>query len=54
MAPQETGNRQMVCFDDTAGVWEVYSDINASEWLGAYDDYGTAIRALYAYLGNLA
>jgi hypothetical protein len=27
----------MICYDDTAGVYEVYSDTNATEWLGAYN-----------------
>jgi hypothetical protein len=52
--PAGLEDTKMVCFDDTAGVYEVYSDIYATKWLGAYADYGTAIRVLYDYLGNLA
>jgi len=45
---------KMVCFDETAGVYEVYSDANATEWLGAYGDYASARRALNAFLATRA
>ena len=38
----------MVKFDDQAGVYEAYSDSEGTEWLGAFDTFAEARRAVEA------
>lgn len=39
----------MIRYDETGGVWELFSDDEGTEWLGAYDSWGEACLALKAY-----